>query len=122
DSAALSALHDEVNWSDVRTAMLAEVGRSYKGDWARQIDVRGQWLSGVDFEVVAEADVPLAFVKLIPGVGETQHVTATAVARVSEPELRYSPPEFAALEFEAWDFNRLWLYCFWPDRPLNDPT
>ncbi|WMT85429.1 Tad domain-containing protein [Pelagibacterium sp. 26DY04] len=122
DSAALSALHDEVNWSDVRTAMLAEVGRSYKGDWARQIEVRGQWLSGVDFEVVAEADVPLAFVKLIPGVGETQHVTATAVARVSEPELRYSPPEFAALEFEAWDFNRLWLYCFWPDRPLNDPT
>ncbi len=123
DAAALSALHDDLEWDDIRNAAIAEMRRSYSGSWVEHdVDFSGGWLNAVDFEVVAEADVPLAFIKLLPGVGETQHIRVSAVGRVSEPELRYSPPEFAALEFEAWDFNRLWLYCYWPDRPSNDPN
>lgn len=122
DAAALNALIEDVDWEVVHDSAIAELGRNYDGNWADEIEVTGGWLSEFDFEVVAEADVPLAFIRLLPGVGDTQHVRVTAVARVSEPELHYSPPEFTALEFEAWDFNRLWLYCYWPDRPINDPT
>ncbi|HWJ87216.1 MAG TPA: pilus assembly protein TadG-related protein [Pelagibacterium sp.] len=123
DAAALNALLEGAHEDDVFAVARGQFQAHYSGEWAGDATFDGGWLNGsdIDFEVIGEVDVPLAFIKLLPGVGETQHIRVSAVARVSNPDLHYSPPEFAALEFEAWDFNRLWLYCYWPDRPLNDP-
>lgn len=133
DSAALDATYksdpkaaagswEDAQWDLVRTATLAEIGRTYQGNWASNVEMEREWIvQQFTVRVTASADVPLAFINLIPGIDDTQRVTVSAVAEASEPDLIYSPPEFTALEFEAWDFNRIWLYCYWPDRPLNDP-
>lgn len=117
----LNANHPEQPW---RLAMQGELQREYQGDWARNVAIQGNWLSGEnkDFRVTASADVPLSFIKLLPGIGDTQAVAVSAVARLNTPDLIYSPPEFTSLSFEAYDFNRLWLYCFWPGRPPADPN
>lgn len=120
DSAALNALLQDAQWGDVQAAAMAELTHNYNGSWADEIEVTGRWLNAVDFEVTAEANVPLAFIKLLPGIGETQQVVVSAIARLNEPTLDYEPPSFTSLSFEAADFNRLWLYCFWPNRPLNN--
>src|SRR5690606_34401613 len=77
-------------------------------------------LSEGDFEVTAAADVPLAFIKILPGIGETQRVSVSAVARLTNISPVFRAPRLTSLDGDAHDFNRVWLYCFWPDRPENN--
>lgn len=116
----LNAMHPEEPW---KLAMEGEVQREYQGDWARNVVVEGEWIAPRrDFRVTANADVPLAFISLLPGIGDTQHVAVFAVARLVEPEEKRSAPESTFLDSEAGDFNRLWMYCYWPSRDENDPS
>ncbi|WP_421950187.1 TadE/TadG family type IV pilus assembly protein [Pelagibacterium sp.] len=122
DSAALNALIEDVDWEVVHDAAMAEIARNYNGSWAREVQVEGEWLNQYDFRVTASADVPLAFIKLLPGIGDVQRVSVAAVAQVERPDLKWVAPEFSELSYEAADFNRLWLYCYWIDRPEGDPS
>lgn len=125
DASALAATLEGAAWSDIAAMARAEMGRIYGGSWVSDVDFTGQTLSGDglggDFEVVAVAEVPLVFMKLLPGVPETQTIRVSAVARFKNPEPYNPPPTLTELSYEAADFNRLWLYCYWPDRPANDP-
>ncbi len=121
DAAAIHALAPDAPEGQWRLAMLAEINRQYQGDWAQGVQVQGEWISDSDFRVAANARVPLAFISLLPNIGETQLVAVSAVARLIEPTVRRGAPVSTYLDSEAGDFNRLWMYCYWPDRPENDP-
>jgi hypothetical protein len=124
DAAAIHALAEDTPEGQWRLAMLGEIQRQYQGDWARDITVEGDWVGGGDefFRVTASADVPLAFMLLIPGIPDVQLVSVAATAQLIKPELVYEAPVFSDLNPDAGDYNRMWLYCYWPDRVgLNDP-
>lgn len=131
DIAALNALQPDEQWDLIamrpdapwKAAMEDEIQREYRGDWARGVDVQGDWVVPLsDFRVTVSAEVPLAFISLLPGVGDTQRVAVSAVARLVTPDVKRGAPESTFLDSEAGDFNRLWMYCYWPSRPENDPS
>src|SRR5690242_11513233 len=72
----------------------------------------GQWVTTSDFRVEASADVPLTFLRIIPGIEDHFDVSVESVARVTKPKLTYKPPKFTDLDPEASDYNRLSVYCF----------
>lgn len=131
DSAALNAMidavpNDEINclippneqWKAIFNAAMAQ---QYNASWASDPEIDGNCLNSLDFQVTTQADVPLVFIKLLPGIGDTQRVAASATARLVEPVTKRGAPESTFLDSEAGDFNRLWMYCYWPNRPENDP-
>lgn len=123
DVAAIHALSEDAPEGQWRLAMLGEIQRQYQGDWASNIAVDGGWVGGDEFfRVTATADVPLTFMLLIPGIPDVQRVTVAATSQLIKPTEIREPPESATLDPEAADFNRIWMYCFWPDRPANDPS
>lgn len=126
DAAALNVTFDDrepsLQWNVVHAATVAEIGRHYQGDWARNVVVEHQWIQPrIDVRVTARADVPLAFIKLLPGIDDTQEVFVSAVARVQEAYWDYEI-DMADLDYEAGDYNRVWAYCYWPNRSANDPN
>lgn len=126
DSAALSAIVDATPVSvtgclvvdpDWEPHLRAEVMRQYH--WAQDPEIEGRCLSGTDYEIVASVEVPLAFIKILPNIGDTQLVTVSARSQIVRPTPVQEPPVSTFLDSQAGDFNRLWLYCYWPDRPEN---
>ena len=120
DAAVLNALIEDVDpsrgqWKDVMEAQLqAQYGAS---GWAGNLRIEGDWVAaGSVFRVTARADVPLTFMKLIPGIPEVQPVSVQAVAQLDEVPPAMPEILVTDLDPEAGDFNRIWLYCFWPDR------
>jgi len=128
DSAALNAYVEEgrtadQQWALVEDATLGEISRQYQGNWARDVTLNHHYLSEANdmIEVTAHADVPLAFINLLPGIPDTQRVSVSAVAQFFAAKEVREPPDTSLLDPEAGDFNRLWMYCYWPNRPENDP-
>ena len=126
DSAALSAFVEEdetwqTKWGLVESVALAEIDREYQGSWAQNVILTPDRISDYDLEVTASALVPLAFMSILPGVPDTQLVSVSATVRFSDVKEVREPPDTSLLDPEAGDFNRLWMYCFWPNRPENDP-
>ena len=120
DAAALNTTFDDRDpddqWAVVHDSVMAEIARQYGGDWARNVVVEHEWIEeGVDVMVTARADVPLAFMDILPGIPHTQLVSASAVARVNNVVWDYDI-EIADLDYEAGDYNRVWAYCYWPAR------
>lgn len=72
----------------------------------------GEWVTTSDFRVQASADVPLTFLRIIPGLEDHFAVEVESIARVTKPKLTYKPPKFTDLDPEASDYNRLSVYCF----------
>ncbi|MCD7059824.1 TadE/TadG family type IV pilus assembly protein [Pelagibacterium xiamenense] len=105
-------------WEPVFDAAMAA---QYDGRWADNVLVVGECLNEIDYRVAARADVPLAFIKLMPGIPDTQAVAVAATARLIEPVEKRGAPVSTFLDSEAGDYNRLWMYCYWEDRPEGDP-
>lgn len=129
DSAALNATLENNNWAQLSASVEAivrsETLRQYGAvGWAEDVSVRVERLPNTeaDFRVVASAMVPLAFMNIVPGIPDDQLVQVDATARLTEIKYDYPPPELAELDPEAGDYNRIWMYCFWPDRPASDPA
>lgn len=132
DSAALNATYKEdleapdgtweaAQWEIVRVAIEAEIARTYQGDWASGVTLTHEWVTpGAVVSVTASANVPLAFMNILPAVPDTQLVQVSALARVNDVYPDYKI-EIADLDYDAGDYNRVWAYCYWPNRPANDP-
>ncbi|SDH15470.1 TadE/TadG family type IV pilus assembly protein [Pelagibacterium luteolum] len=123
DSAALNSFVEhgrtaDQQWALVEAATLGEISRQYQGNWARQVTLNHQYLSDANdmIEVQASADVPVAFIHLLPGIPETQRVSVSAVAQFFAAREVREPPNTSLLDPEAGDFNRIWAYCYWPNR------
>lgn len=82
----------------------------------------GEWLSTSDFRVQTSADVPLTFLRIIPGIEDHFGVAVESVARVTKPKLTYKPPKVTDLDPDASDYNRLSLYCFDPEKKSDPMT
>ena len=121
DAAALTALLEGVEQEEWEDAFRAEISRQYNGSWADEIDITGSWLTEDYFQVTARAKVPLTFMHVIPGIPGTQDVIVNATAELLSEFEPWEPPDFAELDPEAGDYNRIYLYCYWPGRDKNDP-
>jgi hypothetical protein len=120
DNAALAAVHEGMDLDTVRRAGLEQIGLEYNGSWADAVEMTVT-RSVNRTQATATAQVPLAFMKIIPGIPDQQTVSVLAIAEFTETAPEYSVPEYTYLDQNAGDFNRLWLYCFWPERVgLND--
>ncbi|WP_404403563.1 TadE/TadG family type IV pilus assembly protein [Pelagibacterium halotolerans] len=127
DAAALNALVGATEDPDClvpndlwEAVFYEELAMQYSSSWASDVVVEGNCLNGNDFHVEAVADVPLAFIKLMPGIPDTQEVWVEATSRLNDVVKEYKI-EVADLDYNAGDYNRVWAYCYWRDRPENDP-
>jgi hypothetical protein len=87
-----------------------------KGAWLKSMAVEGEWLSETQFRVTAEAEVPLTLLKVIPGISDHFNVEVEAVVELTKPKLTYTPPKVTDLDPEAADYNRIYVYCFNPEK------
>ncbi len=77
------------------------------------LNVTGTWLNGTDFEVVTSGKVKNTMSRMIPGVAAELEFKTRAVARVLiVNNLIAFKPAVASLDFEAGDYNRIYVYCF----------
>jgi Flp pilus assembly protein TadG len=85
------------------------------------LTITGTWLNGTDFEVVTSGKVKNTMSRLIPGAASEIEFKTRAVARVLiQNNLIAFKPAVASLDFEAGDYNRIYVYCFDKTRK-NDP-
>lgn len=82
--------------------------------------VNGTWLSQSDYRVDVKAGLPLRLLSGVPGFVDAAALSTSATVRVAEPRYVYKPPHVTELDFEAADYNRLYVYCFDPEK-ANDP-
>ncbi|WP_119389904.1 TadE/TadG family type IV pilus assembly protein [Taklimakanibacter lacteus] len=86
--------------------------KSRYGDSIENVSFQGTWLNATDFKVAATAKVPVTIMGAVPGIAKEMDVDIIAVARYSEPVLEYKPPVLTDLDPEAWDYNRIYVYCY----------
>lgn len=129
DEAALN-IHEEEDrrtrdqqWGLVHAATMTEIGLQYQGSWARNVTVSHDWIGTPDEKKVrvdVSADVPLAFMHILPGIPSTQRIDVAAISQANVTTPIYKI-EVADLDYDAGDYNRVWAYCYWPNRPDNNP-
>jgi Flp pilus assembly protein TadG len=94
------------NAQNVATARYASSGVS-------NLTVTGSWLNASDFEVLTSGKIKNSASRLIPGVASELEFKTRAVARVIVSQnLVAFKPAVASLDFEAGDYNRIYVYCF----------
>ncbi|MGL5116133.1 MAG: pilus assembly protein TadG-related protein [Beijerinckiaceae bacterium] len=86
----------------------------------QSVAVSGNWIDEKHFEVVATAKINRQFARVLTGSAGDLEITSRAVARVdkSQAEINHKPA-IAHLDFEAGDYNRIYVYCFDASR-MND--
>lgn len=72
----------------------------------------GRWISPTDYEVTASANVPRTLSRLVPVGGNDIAVEARSLTRYMGARLVYKPPASQILDPHAWDFNRIYAYCY----------
>lgn len=76
------------------------------------VEYKTKWLNDQDYEVIATTNINLSLARLIPNAGKTMTVTSRSVARFTGTSQEYSPPEVTEIDPDAWDYNRLYVYCY----------
>jgi Flp pilus assembly protein TadG len=93
----------------------------YLNSSIKDVAFTGRWLNGTDFEVTATAKMDKGLSKILTPSSADMNISARAVARVVEQRnLVAFRPAVASLDFEAGDYNRMYVYCFNRSRK-NDP-
>jgi Flp pilus assembly protein TadG len=80
------------------------------------LNVEGTWISPTDLRVEVTAGVPTTFLKAVPVFPSDVLVAAATTVRIAEPSYVYTPPTVSELDYEAGDYNRIYVYCFDPDK------
>jgi hypothetical protein len=110
DAAALSgALNGESALEHAR----ATIGERHAIDG---LVVNGTWLSDVDFRVDVEGRVPVTVLGAVPFFPQEIPISTSATVRVAEPRMVYNPPTVSELDYDAGDYNRVYVYCFYPEK------
>ncbi len=73
------------------------------------------WLSATDYAVVATAEVPTSFLRIMPGDVKTLRAATRSVARSYRMKVVAGPPSKVDLSYEAADYNQVWVYCYAAD-------
>lgn len=80
------------------------------------LDIDGTWISETDFRVEVTAGVPVTFLKAVPTFPSEVEVAVGATVRIAQPSYVYTPPTVSELDYEAGDYNRVYVYCFDPSK------
>jgi Flp pilus assembly protein TadG len=93
----------------------------YANSSIKDVTFSGRWLNGTDFEVTATAKMDKGLSKILTPSSANMDISARAVARVTEKkDLLVFKPQVASLDFEAGDYNRMYVYCYNHSRK-DDP-
>lgn len=77
--------------------------------------LKAKWLTSTDYEVIATAELPTAFLRAMPGGKMTTLRASTrSVARSYRMKVVAGPPSKIDLSYEAADYNQVWVYCYDP--------
>ena len=90
------------------------------GDWVGGLSVNAAWVSAVDYRVSVTGSVPVSILGAVPGFPSSVPISVSSTVRVAAPRYVYTPPTVNELDNEAGDYNRVYVYCFDPDKK-NDP-
>ncbi len=116
DAAALTvASKESASTSAIETAR-ARVAERY-GTRVDNLTVTGSWISSANYRVVISADVRNAILAAaVPGMMAKTPVSVETVVELVPPQYATLPPELSQLSPEAADYNRLYMYCYNPER------
>lgn len=84
-------------------------------------ELDGEWISAGDYRISASIALPTTIASVLHG--GPMRIGVEAVARYRGIVYRYKPPHIAQLDPEAWDYNRIYVYCFdptWAEDPRMD--
>lgn len=115
DAAALNSVNGDAAAAEARLATansLLPLQTSRYGGTSAQM--RARWLSATDYEVIASAEVPTSFLRIMPGDVRSLRASTRSVARSHRMKVVAGPPSKIDLSYEAADYNQVWAYCFDP--------
>ena len=94
----------------------------YGGDWIDALKIKGEWVTPVDYRVSVDGKVPTSILSGVPGFPDAVPIGVSATARAAEPRYVYKAPEVSELDNEAGDYNRIYVYCFNPEKKKDKKT
>lgn len=78
----------------------------------RNVEITGSWTALNEFTVTISGNLPLTLATALPGVGQAWSVGTSATARYRETQTIYKPPVMKNLDPSAWDYNKIYAYCY----------
>ncbi|HEY8564959.1 MAG TPA: pilus assembly protein TadG-related protein [Beijerinckiaceae bacterium] len=87
----------------------------------RSVNVQGRWLDSANYEVVIRSTLDNMLVAAVPGMPKTSDLQIATVVKRIPAEFLIVAPESSMLEPEAADYNRLYMYCYYP-KWREDPN
>jgi len=107
-----------------RTALLHEQARESvmerHGNSVEHVTVRGEWVDEMHYRINIEADLFATLAAAMPGMSRSLTAGVETVVRRPPMVQMMPPPDFRQLNHEASDYDRVYTYCFNPDR-TDDP-
>jgi hypothetical protein len=87
-----------------------------KGDWIDKMTIDAKWLSDVDYRITVKGEVPVTILGAVPGFPREMDIGVSSIVRIAAPREVYKPPVVSELDNEAGDYNRVYVYCFDPEK------
>ncbi len=115
DSLALHVANSENrdNPEQVIEAYLAQMSdEDRSADHLRAITSQGSWISQNTFSLELSGDLQTVIAHVVPGIGESMHVSVRTDVHIDAPISQYEPPEMTYLNPDAGDYNQLFAYCY----------
>ena len=107
-----------------RTAMLQEQARqavlARHDGRVENVTVTGEWVDEMHYRIRIEADLFATLSAAMPGMSRSLTAGVETVVRRPPMVQVMPPPDFQQLNHEAADYNRVYSYCFNPDRAGED--
>lgn len=103
-----------------RTALLKEQAReavlARHGSRVEGVTVTGQWIDEARYRIRIEADMYATLTAAMPGMSRSLKAGVETVVQRPPLTQMMPPPVFKQLNHDAADYNRVYTYCFDPDR------
>lgn len=109
------AAHESTVLAQTKAAIEAEMGTGIGS-----VAVDGRWQDAVHYRVEIAAEVPTTLTGVLPYAPDTIAIDTLAVARRSPPQYETQPPTRSLLDPEAGDYNRIYMYCYDPNKSHED--
>jgi len=86
------------------------------GAWINKMTIDAKWVSDVDYRVTVKGEVPVSILGAVPGFPREMDIGVSSIVRIAAPREVYKPPVVSELDNEAGDYNRVYVYCFDPEK------
>lgn len=115
DSSALAiASADAPNADGVITSMKQRLTNHYgaESNLVSDISATGTWVGGADYTLTVSAKLKMYLVSVVPGAPSQLPISVTTTVRRTPAKYDWTLPTIKDLSNEAWDYNRLSVYCY----------